>query len=168
MVIRRRASPEPAFLKELRALGVPVELCVTLRAFLNARHPGEQSRIYHGLAHTYEVAALTARLLHSWPRVPPDRKVLLILAAALHDVDPERAPNTPARVDATLSHLESDPEARLLLLDFTALFGFTANQIAALVMATDYSPHQYEMQDKLTAFQRAHRAAFGDDPWIAE
>lgn len=167
-MVRRRAGPEPRFLKELCALGAPEALVARLLAFLETRHPGDQERIYHGLAHTHEVADLTARLLHSWPRVPANRKILLILAAALHDVDPERPAQTPARVEATLAYLSSDAEARSLLGEFGTRFGFTTDQVGALIMATDYSPHPYEMQHKLTAFQRAHRAAFGDDPWISE
>ncbi len=163
-----RSRLDDAFLKELRAHGVSAGLCGRLAAFLRARHPGNQELVYHGLAHSYEVASLTARLLHSWPRVPPERKILLILAAALHDVDPERAPITLARVDATLVHLEKDRTARRLLKDFSSRFGFTPNQVLALVMATDYAPTAAEMKKKLKAFERAHTEAFGDDPWIAD
>lgn len=137
-----------------------------LKNFLKSRHPGKQDRIYHSLAHTYEVAGLTSAMLHAWPKVPAGRKVLLILAAAMHDVDPERRPGTPARVEATLAHLESDPEARRLLADFGARFDFTGEQVCALVMATDFSARPAEMKSKLQAFQEAHRNAFGDDPWI--
>src|SRR5271170_699386 len=81
---------------ELRKLGVSTHLCARLTAFLKTRHPGDQERIYHGLAHTNEVALLTAKMLHRWPKVPSDRKVLLVLSAALHDLDPDREPGTPA------------------------------------------------------------------------
>lgn len=153
-------------LAELRVLGAPDALCARLRKFLRARHPGPQDRIYHSLAHTYEVAGLTGQMLHKWPQVPAGRKVLLILAAAMHDVDPERKPGTPARVEATLAHLEKDPEARKLLGDFAKRFGFTPDQVGALVMATDYSARPAERKKKLKAFLSAHAEAFGDDPWI--
>lgn len=156
------------FMKELEALGVPRGLTTRLRLFLVARHPGEQERIYHGLAHTCEVAGLTARLLRSWPRVPRGRKVLLILAAALHDVDPQRRPGTPARVEATLAHLEDDPEARALLWEFGELFDFTSAQVCALILATDYSPFPEEMKAKRAHFVKASQGVFGDDPWIPE
>lgn len=166
MTVPRRV--DDFYLEALRRLGVPAALRARLAAFLRARHPGDQDRVYHGLAHTCEVASLTGRLLHGWPNVPPERKVLLVLAAALHDVDPDRAPITPARVDATIEHLEKDPAARRLLRDFGARFGFTPNQVAALIMATDYAATPQEMRKKLDAFERAHRRAFGRDPWIAE
>lgn len=105
-------------------------------------------------------------MLHKWPKVPAGRKVLLILAAAMHDVDPERRPGTPARVEATLEHLERDPEAVKLLADFAARFDFTPDQVGALVRATDYSARPAERRQKLSAFLRAHKVAFGDDPWI--
>jgi hypothetical protein len=139
-----------------------------LKAFLRARHPGRQDRIYHSLAHTYEVAGLTGQMLHKWPNVPAGRKVLLILAAAMHDVDPHRKPGTPARVEATLEHLETDPEARRLLNDFAEKFGFTPDQVGTLVMATDYSARPKEKRQKLKAFLKANEASFGQDPWIPE
>lgn len=156
------------FSAELRRHGVPERLCARLRGFLKARHPGDQEKIYHSLAHTQEVADLTARMLRSWPRVPSERKVLLILAAALHDVDPHREPGTPARVDATLQYLQADADARALIAEFCDRFHFTPGQVAALIMATDYSSKPKEMQAKRKAFRRAHRYAFGDDPWIEE
>lgn len=156
------------FLKAMEDLGAPRALLARLRTFLAERHPGDQEKIYHGLAHTCEVAALTARLLGSWPRVPRGRKALLILAAALHDVDPTRAAGTPARVDATLAHLENDPEARALLWEFGELFDFTPAQVCALILATDYSPFPEEMQAKRAQFVRASQGVFGDDPWIPE
>ncbi len=156
------------FLKELEALGTPRPLAESLRAFLADRHPGDQKRIYHGLEHTCEVAALTARMLRSWPRVPRSRKVLLIIAAALHDVDPARRPGTPARVEATLEHLEDDREARALLWAFGEHFDFTPAQVCALILATDYSPFPEEMKAKRAQFERASQGVFGDDPWIPE
>lgn len=161
-----RRDDVAAFHEELRSLGVPARLSARLLVFLEARHPGDQDKIYHGLAHSLEVALLTARLLDRWPKVPAARKVLLILAASLHDVDPDRRPNTPARVSATIRHLRTDPHAKRLLKDFGALFGFTTAQVCALVLATDYSPHPSEMEGLHGKFERAHRAAFGEDPWI--
>jgi hypothetical protein len=167
--MRKRAPHiEAEFLDALRALGVSAASASRVRAFLRARHPGPQDRIYHGYAHSLEVATLTARMLASWPRVPDDRKVLLVLAAALHDVDPRRAPNTPPRVENTLLLLQSDRSARTLLREFHDRFGFSSAQLAALIMATDYSPDRGEMRLKRAAFARARRAAFGRDPWIGE
>jgi hypothetical protein len=165
---KKRQNPRMPFMKELEALGAPRALTTRLRLFLISRHPGEQERIYHCLAHSCEVAGLTARLLRSWPRVPRGRKVLLILSAAVHDVDPHRKPGTPARVAATIEHLENDPEARALLRDFGELFDFTPAQVCALILATDYSPFPEEMKAKRANFVRASQGVFGDDPWIPE
>jgi hypothetical protein len=163
-----KKTPRKGLLAELRALGTPERLCARLKAFLRARHPGEQNKIYHSLAHTYEVAGLTGAMLHKWPNVPVGRKVLLILAAAMHDVDPERKPGTPARVEATLAHLERDPEARQLLADFAARFDFSPDQVGTLVMATDYSARPAEKKQTLAAFLKAHKVSFVKDPWIPE
>jgi hypothetical protein len=168
MPVSRTSSHEALLTRELRRLGVPAALVARLRAFLRARHPGRQDRLYHSLAHTHEVAALTARMLHSWPRVPKGRKVLIVLAAALHDIDPRRRAGTPARVSATLKHIRGDREARALLKELGSRFDFTPAQVSALILATDYSPHPDEMRGKRRAFEAAQRAAFGRDPWIRQ
>ena len=157
-----------AFRKELRALGTPAGLVERLVAFLKTRHPGNQERIYHSFAHTIEVAALTTRMLHRWPKVPAERKVLIALSAALHDLDPERYPGTPARVSATLEYLQGHGEAHSLVSDFCDRFHFTPGQVGALIMATDYSADKNELVQLQEAFKRAHKYAFGDDPWIDE
>lgn len=156
------------FIKELEALGAPRSLTARLRQFLSERHAGNQERVYHNLAHSCEVAGLTARLLKSWPRVPRGRKALLILSASVHDVDPTRRPGTAPRVAATIEHLENDGEARALLYDFGELFDFTPAQVCALILATDYSPFPEEMKAKRDQFMKASQGVFGDDPWIPE
>ncbi|MBI2384603.1 MAG: HD domain-containing protein [Elusimicrobia bacterium] len=159
------AGPPVYFLLELGKLGVPQGLLARLYDFLGTRHPGNQSSIYHGLGHTREVANLTARIL-SGRNLPAEKKILLILAAALHDVDPARAENTPARVAATLEHLDQDDEARALLLDFGGGFGFTAAQVKALIMATDFDMDPAKLQAKQDAFAKAAAEAFpGEGDW---
>jgi hypothetical protein len=134
-----------------------------LTRFLNTRHPGDQQKIYHGAGHSYEVANFTAQVVKDQP-LSADRKVLMVFTAALHDIDPTRVPDTPARVAATLSYLDSDPEAKALIADFGGRFGFTAAQVKALIMATDFSPDPAEMKAKQDAFVQAAGAAFpGDD-----
>lgn len=158
------AGPPVYFLIELGKLGVPEGLRVRLYDFLSRRHPGDQNSIYHGLGHTREVANLTARIL-SGRDLPAEKKILLILAAALHDVDPERAENTPARVAATLEHLDRDDEARGLLVDFSR-FGFTAAQVKALVMATDFDMDPAKLKAKQDDFAKAAAEAFpGEAEW---
>ena len=134
-----------------------------LYGFLSARHPGNQNSIYHGLGHTREVANLTARIV-SGQEIPAEKKILLILSAALHDIDPERLENPPARVAATLEHLDKDNEARGLLVDFGTSYGFTAAQVKALVMATDFDMDPVKMQSKQDAFAKAAVEAFPNEP----
>lgn len=158
------AGPPVYFLIEMGKLGVPQSLLARLYDFLGTRHPGDQNSIYHGLGHTREVANLTARIL-SGRDLPAEKKILLILAAALHDVDPDRGENTPARVAATLEHLDRDDAARALLVDFGA-FGFTAAQVKALIMATDFDMDPAKLQAKQDAFAKAAAEAFpGEADW---
>lgn len=156
-------GPPVFFLSELAKLGVPEGLRIRLHDFLDGRHPGDQSKVYHGLGHSREVANLAARLV-SGQDLTAEKKILLILAAALHDVDPERADNTPARVAATLTHLDGNDEARALLLDFGGAYGFTAAQVKALIMATDFDLDPAKMKEKQDAFALAAAAAFPGEP----
>ncbi len=153
----------PHFVIALTKLGVPSPLISRLTAFLATRHPGDQDKIYHGLGHSHEVADLTARLVED-QELPAEKKILLILSAALHDVDPARTANTPARVFATISHLDSDDEARGLLLDFGARYGFTAAQVKAMIMATDFALDPVQMKEKQDAFAVAAKEAFPSEP----
>ncbi len=149
----------PHFIQALAALGVPATLTERLQSFLTMRHPGDQSRIYHRLKHSQEVADLTARIV-SGQTLPAERKILLILSAALHDVDPERTPNTPARVSATITYLNSDDAARGLLVDFGSRYGFTAAQVKALIMATDFAVDTVQMRQIQETFAKAAQEAF--------
>lgn len=153
----------PYFIRALAGLGVPSALTARLEAFLAVRHPGDQDKIYHGLGHSHEVADLAARVL-AGQGMPAERKILMILSAALHDVDPDREANTPARVAATLEHLGADDEARGLLLDFGGRYGFTAAQVKALIMATDFDMDPAKLQAKQDAFALAAVEAFPNDP----
>jgi len=153
----------PFFASALAKLGVPSALTSRLTAFLATRHPGDQDKVYHGLGHSHEVADLTARIVGG-QQLPAEKKILLILSAALHDVDPERAENTPARVSATLGHLDTDDEARALLGDFGNRYGFTAAQVKALIMATDFSMDPADMKVLQAAAAAAAVKAFPAEP----
>ncbi|MDP3542628.1 MAG: HD domain-containing protein [Elusimicrobiota bacterium] len=157
------AAPPVFFLFELGKLGVPEGLQTRLYDFLTQRHPGDQNMIYHGMGHSREVANLAAHLVAD-AALPAEKKILLILAAALHDVDPNRAANSPARVFATLEHLDKDDEARALLLDFGGAYGFTAAQVKALIMATDFDLDPARMKEKQDAFAQAAAEAFPSEP----
>jgi hypothetical protein len=160
-------GPPVYFASALAKLGVPGELTARLVAFLETRHPGDQNAIYHGIGHSHEVANLAARIVESQD-LPTERKILLIVSGALHDVDPERVPNTPARVSATLALLDSDPAARALLRDFSGRYGFTDDQVKALIMATDFSMVPAEMEAKQSAFVKAAKEAFPSEDWGVE
>ncbi len=153
----------PFFTSALAKLGVPSALTSRLTAFLATRHPGDQDKVYHGLGHSHEVADLAARILDG-QQLPAEKKILLILSAALHDVDPERAENSPARVSATLGHLDTDDEARALLVDFGNRYGFTAAQVKALIMATDFAMDPADMKARQDAFAKAAKEAFPSEP----
>lgn len=157
------AGPPAKFIVELLKMGVPESLAMRLYSFLGDRHPGNQNAIYHGLAHSREVANLTAAIVAS-ENLPAEKKILLILAAALHDVDPERAENTPARVSATLDHLDTDDEARALLLDFGSRYAFTAAQVKALIKATDFDMDPAKMKAIQVDFANSAAAAFPSEP----
>lgn len=153
----------PFFVASLLKLGVPSELAGRLQAFLATRHPGDQDKVYHGLGHSHEVADLTARVVLAQD-MPAEKKILLILSASLHDVDPERAANTPARVSATLAHIDGDAEAAALVADFGGRYGFDAAQVKALIMATDFAMDPVQMKEKQDAFAVAAKKAFPSEP----
>ncbi len=153
----------PHFIEALASLGVPAALTERLQAFLTVRHPGEQSKIYHRLKHSQEVADLTARIA-SDQELSAEKKILLILSAALHDVDPDRTKHTPARAPVTIAYLGSDDAARGLLLDFGNRYGFTAAQVKALIMATDFDLDPAKMQRIQAAFASAAQEAFPAEP----
>jgi hypothetical protein len=155
--------PLEFFVHSLRELGVPRALTDRLMVFLDARHPGDHNKIYHGLGHTRAVANLTANIVEG-QNLSAEKKILLILSGALHDVDPDRPENTPARVSATLAHLDGNDEARALLMDFGVRYGFTAAQVKALIMATDFSLDAAQMKEKQDAFAKAAKEAFPSEP----
>lgn len=156
-------GPPSYFVQALQNLGVSQELTTRLTDFLAKRHPGNQDAIYHGLGHSREVADLTARVVEN-ASLPPSRKILLIFAASLHDVDPQRVPDTPARVAATIQHLSEDPDASALVAEFSSRHGFTPDQVQALILATDFSPDPVDMKARQDRFVAAAEKAFpGED-----
>ncbi|MDX6771221.1 MAG: HD domain-containing protein, partial [Elusimicrobiota bacterium] len=153
------AGPLPRFLQVLVAAGAPVPLVERLYRLLADGHPGNQNAVYHGLGHSRAVADLTARLAEE-AVLTPDRAALVVLAASLHDLDPGRAPGMPPTVSATLAFLERDPEARALVAEFGAHFGFTPAQVAALIKATDFSPVPARLAELQRDFERSADDAF--------
>ncbi|MBI3548247.1 MAG: hypothetical protein HY078_04250 [Elusimicrobia bacterium] len=161
---RQGAAPGvPSYAAELVRLGASEALAAALRAFLAQRHPGDQARLYHSLVHTEEVASLAAAVVRRRDDMSAGEKALVIVSAALHDLDPERVPDTPARVAATLSYLDDNTEARRLLGAFCRQFEFTTDQVKALILATDYSGEAREQEIIEFRAELAAATAFCDD-----
>lgn len=152
----------PYFVQSLTKLGVPIELATRLHNYQLSRHPGDQDKTYHGLTHSQDVPTLTAKVLEG-QNLSDDKKILLILAAALHDIDPERSAGTPARVSATLPYLAKDQESVSLLSEFEKRYGFTPAQVKALIKATDFDMNPERLRAIQEEFRRGAAAAFGEE-----
>lgn len=155
--------PPIYFVTALTKLGASPELAQRLADYQASRHPGDQSAIYHGLQHSRDVPNLTALALDKVNGLTEGQRALLIVAAALHDIDPQRAPGTPASVARTRDYLASDPDTRALLAELGGQFGFTADQVAALINATDFSPDPAARQKLQETFQDSVKKAFPDE-----
>lgn len=162
----------PYFVGALTRLGVPEALALKLASYQTSRHPGEQREVYHGLAHSQDVPAAAAQILEgpAGASLTTRQKILLIVAAAFHDIDPARAPGTPARVSATLPYLESDRDTRALLSEFERRYGFTLAQVQTLIKATDFNPDPAGQKTIQDEFQRMADASFApeENAWALE
>lgn len=161
-----KAASAP-FLDALARLGAPQKTIDALDSLLKASHPGRPEAVYHGLRHSQDVPNLMAAVLDRVPaeKMSRRRRMILIVAAALHDVDPiDRVPETPARVWATLKFLDASPQAQAI---FTEL-DLPAAQIKALIRDTDFSPDPAGAAQIERQFQADVAAAFpeaGDRQW---
>lgn len=99
----------------------------------NNLHPKpEGADIYHSAEHSLEVGRVMERLAKD--RFP-GREKFLGDVARLHDVDPTRAPGTPARVPATLEWMDANNAA------LKARFGWTDVQFQTaktIIMRTEF------------------------------
>lgn len=158
----------PAYALALRRAGAPQALVERLDDWLVSRHPGEQDRLYHGLQHSRDVAGVAARLAESAGLSGP-KAALVVFAASLHDVDPERAAGSPPSVEATVRYLARDEQARELLAAFSRACGFTPGQVLALIKATDFHPDPERLKALEADFERAARASFpGEEAWALD
>lgn len=136
------------FLNVLRRLGVPEDLVEALRAYLDApaRHPGDQAKVYHGRGHSYDVPNFLVILLNEIPLTEIDarERVVAVLSAAFHDIDPLRPEGTPPQVSGTLSYIASDPETVALLKRFADHLGIPLERLTARmstrIKKTDFHP----------------------------
>lgn len=156
------SAPLAPYAQTLVGAGAPLELVRRLDAFLASHHPGDQDAVYHGLQHSRDVAAVAARMA-AQERLDRGRTVLVVLAASLHDLDPERAPGAPPVVAATVRYLQENAQARELVAEFAALFGFTPGQVRSLILATDFNPVPEKLAEIKAAFERSTSEEFSGD-----
>ncbi|TBR21165.1 hypothetical protein EPO15_10945, partial [bacterium] len=130
-----------AFLQALSRGGIPTATLGKLAELLKTGHPGDQTRVYHGLSHSVRVANVALAVLDgpAGRGMSPEARNTLLVAAALHDYDPARTPGSPARVSATLDVLQNDPKAAPLMRELAAA-GVDLAQVKALIKYTDFSP----------------------------
>lgn len=114
---------------------------------LRAVHPDfPLAETYHDLGHSLTVPRAAFQLAAA-RKLPQGEREFLAQVGLLHDLDPERPPGTPARVDATLALLEADWNgARPLVRGapgsvLRQRFGWTETQYKtarALILRTQY------------------------------
>jgi hypothetical protein len=160
---------KPYFAVALEKMGVSMGLVGKLENYIAApgRHPGAQTEVFHGLHHTYDVAAVVARMLEhpSAKTLTREQKALILLSALFHDIDPTRKPGDAASVARTLDLLTSDPETAQVLDDVKAELGVTPAQMKAFIKATDYSPNKEVREANAAETQRLLKEQFGDAEW---
>ncbi|MFH2202755.1 MAG: hypothetical protein ABIJ96_06555 [Elusimicrobiota bacterium] len=151
------------FIRSLAYNGVPNAQIQKLADILKTQHPGDQKKVYHGLLHSKRVADTMAGVLAgpAGSKLSRAEKALLLVAAALHDVDPRRTPGTPARVSATLEYLDTDPAARALFKDL-GLGDRGRGQLKALIKFTDFNPDQAAMAQIQQDAEQMAKTYFGE------
>src|SRR5688572_7266300 len=160
---------KPYFAVALEKLGASMSLVSKLENYVASpgRHPGAQNEVYHGLHHTYDVAAVVARLLEhpSAKTLTREQKALILLSAVFHDIDPKRKPGDPASVARTFDLLSGDLETLSVLEDIQKELGVTGPQLKAMIKGTDFSPRQ-EVRDAIAAdSERLLKDQFGGAEW---
>lgn len=151
-------------LNNLSDMGVELEseMMNYLLDFISFNHPGEQERIYHNLNHTLEVTTVffdivsPLVLFNKW-------KVLGLLAGLLHDLDPERIPNTPPSVDRTIKFIDNNQEVKDIIDYFCKKFRFTFGQLKTLILATDYDSNPEKLEVKWNRFVSECEIHFRDE-----
>jgi hypothetical protein len=160
-IVSQTPAP-PYFVSSLQKAGVQAETALALDLYHADRHPGEQDKVYHGRGHSQDVATLMAKVAEG-QGLASKQRALLVLAAALHDIDPERKAGTPARVSATVEYLSKDPATIRLLAAFQREHGFTTQQVAALIKFTDFNPDPAKLAALKEEAVKATEAAFSGE-----
>ncbi|MFH2203866.1 MAG: HD domain-containing protein [Elusimicrobiota bacterium] len=162
-----------SFARSLMGYGVGRVPLTRLLNIMKVTHPGSQKNIYHNASHSVRVPNTLAAIIDSPAgaalKLTPAEKALLLVAGALHDIDPQRAPNTPARVTATLRNIDKDPDIGALLAQL-GLGERGRGQLKTLIKFTDFSLNKDEMakmQNEAEAMARTHFGADLAPKWIA-
>lgn len=148
---------EQLFNTNLSGMGVRSETINYLLSFISFNHPGEQEKIYHNLDHTLEVVKIFLGIISQFGFenkliVYNKWKALGLLAGLLHDLDPERVPNTPPSVERTIQFLDGNNEIEAIIDWFCEKFGFTVGQLKTLILATDYDSNPEKRVNKWNRF----------------
>lgn len=136
---------------DMSDLGFEPELSKFLLDFIGSNHPGEQEKIYHNLDHTLEVANLFLGIISQFG-LENKWKILGFLAGLLHDLDPDRTPNTPPSVERTIEFLNSNDEIKSIIDCLCDTFRFTVGQLKTLILATDYDSNPEKRVNKWNIF----------------
>lgn len=151
MAPSQQQQPEQLLKTNLSGMGVELEIMNYILSFISFNHPGEQESIYHNFDHTLEVANLFLGIISQFG-LDNKWKVLGFLAGLLHDLDPERVPNTPPSVERTIQYLENNSEIKAIIDWFCDTFGFTVGQLKTLILATDYDSYLEKRVNKWDKF----------------
>lgn len=138
------------FLEELRALGAQSPLVERFRAFL-------------GGSNSYASATLLARMLQDRPRIPVDRKVAMIFAAAILDRTSRRTSDDSARVAQSCAFLVGDAATRETAIDFGARFRFGAEHLRALLLSADGGGDEESRRARRARAENALASSFPGD-----
>ncbi|MBI3299339.1 MAG: HEAT repeat domain-containing protein [Elusimicrobia bacterium] len=106
MTGRRGRSDEATAGRAPRETTPPLERYFTREAFAKL-HPEGDGAVYHDAAHSENVARLAYESAVARGASPADA-LFIYQVGLLHDLDPGRAPGSPARVPATLEALRAD------------------------------------------------------------
>lgn len=156
---------EQLFNTNLSGMGVRSEMINYLLSFISFNHPGEQEKIYHNLDHTLEVVKVFLGIISQFGFenkliVYNKWKALGFLAGLLHDLDPERVPNTPPSVERTIQFLDGNNEIKAIIDWFCEKFGFTVGQLKTLILATDYDSNPEKRVNKWEKFVNEYEVHF--------
>lgn len=136
--------------------GLDKKLVDDLTALLKKNEKTPAGPVYHGLTHSLRVANLTASVVSTAVAqgLSPEQKVLLVVSAMFHDVDPNRPEGSIPKVDETFIWIDKNTPS-----EFNEIFAelqkknVTKDAIKTLIKFTDFHRDKKE-QEKLTQAAR--------------